>query len=52
MNGMEDEEEDGNVGNEYVNVSTEHMVKDRNCEDTEAETDDRNGEHSEIGEAE
>jgi hypothetical protein len=52
MNAMEDEEEDGNVGHEYESVSSEHVVKDANCEDTEAETDDSNGEHSETGEVE
>jgi hypothetical protein len=50
MNGMDDKEEDGNAGHEYERVSSEHEVKDGNCEDTEAETYGRNGEHSETGE--
>jgi hypothetical protein len=52
MNGMEDEEVDGNVGYEYERVRSESDVTDRNCEDTDAETDDSNGEHSDTGEAE
>jgi hypothetical protein len=49
MNGMEDEE-GGNIGHEYERMSCEHKVKNGNCEGTEAETDDRHGEHSETGE--
>jgi hypothetical protein len=41
----------GNVGSEH-RVSSECETEDGNCEDTKAETDDRNGEHSETGEGE
>jgi hypothetical protein len=44
MAGEEDEKEVWNVSNELVNVSNEWEIKDGNCEDTEAETDDWNGE--------
>jgi hypothetical protein len=43
--GREDEEE-------VMNVGSECETEDGNCEDTEAETVDRNGEQSKTGEAE
>jgi hypothetical protein len=46
LDGMEDEEEVGNVGSEHENVR-----QDGNCEDNEADTDDRIGEESKPGEA-
>jgi hypothetical protein len=35
-----------------MSVSSECDIEDGNCEDTEAETDNRNGEQSQTGEAE
>jgi hypothetical protein len=51
MNVMEDEEAVGNAGTEHESVSSEYETEDGNCEDTEAETGNRNGEHSVNGEA-
>jgi hypothetical protein len=44
MDRREDEEELQKVGNELGSVSSERDTEDVNCEDTEAETDNRNGE--------
>jgi hypothetical protein len=52
MGGREDEEGAGNVGCEHEKISSECEIEDGNCEDTEVEINDRNGEHSETGEAE
>jgi hypothetical protein len=51
MDGWEDEEEIGNKGCKHESLSSECKTEDGNCEDTEAKTDDRNGEQSETGEA-
>jgi hypothetical protein len=42
---MEDEKEVGNVGSEYGSVRSEFETGDRNCEDTLAQKDDRNGKY-------
>jgi hypothetical protein len=53
VGGREDEEEVANVGIEHESVSSEcEMTESGNCEDTEAETGDKNGEQSETDEAE
>lgn len=39
-----DEEERGNVDSEYESVSNECEKEDESCVDSEAETDNRNGE--------
>lgn len=52
MDGDKDEEEDGNVGSEYECVNHECKPVYWDCEDTEIETDDRNGEQIEMGGAE
>jgi hypothetical protein len=52
MDGGEDEKEVGNVSSEHVSVSNECEIEDGICEDTEAGTDDRNGEQSQTEEAE
>jgi hypothetical protein len=45
MDGKEDEEEVGNVGIEHKSVSIEYEITESgNCEDTEVETGDKNGE--------
>jgi hypothetical protein len=41
----------GDVGSEYESMRSE-CEKDGNCEDTEADTDERHGEHGKTGEAE
>jgi hypothetical protein len=48
MDGMNNEEEVGNTGSENKSVSSECEI-DWNCEDTEADIDDRNGEERETG---
>jgi hypothetical protein len=50
IDGGEDEKEVWNISSEHVNVSNECEIKDGSCEDTEAETDDRNGEHRQTDE--
>jgi hypothetical protein len=53
MDGREDEEEVGNVDIEHKSVSIEcEITENRNCEDTEAETGDKNGEQNETDETE
>jgi hypothetical protein len=52
INGMEDEEKVANAGSEDESVSSEYETKDVNCEVTEAEKGERNGEQSETDEAE
>jgi hypothetical protein len=37
-------EEIGNVGSEHESLSSKCEREDENCEDTEVDTDDRNGE--------
>jgi hypothetical protein len=51
MDSGEDEKEVWNDSSERVNVSNKCEINDGNCEDTEAEIDDRNGEHSQPDEA-
>jgi hypothetical protein len=51
MDGIENEEAAGNAGREHESVGSEYQREDGNCEDTEAETDNRNGEQSVNGEA-
>lgn len=48
--GMEDEEEVGCWQCEHDSVSSECGTGDGNCENTKAETYDRNGEQSATGE--
>jgi hypothetical protein len=52
MDGLEDEDEVENAGSEHDNISTECETQDGNCKDTEAETEDRNGEQNDTGEVE
>jgi hypothetical protein len=52
MDGIEDGEEIENVGRKLERFNSVCETEDGNCEDTEAETDDRNGEQSETGKAE
>jgi hypothetical protein len=52
MYGREDEEKSGNVGSEHESVSSDCETEDVNHKNTEAETDNRNGEQSGAGEAE
>jgi hypothetical protein len=44
MDGREDEKEVGNVGSEHESVSSECEIEDGSYEDTETDTDDKNGE--------
>jgi predicted Fe-Mo cluster-binding NifX family protein len=46
---MEDEAEVGNVGSEHESAGSEYDTENGNCEDIEAETEDRNGEGRERG---
>jgi hypothetical protein len=49
---QENGEEVGNVGSEMESVCSIYKTEDGNCEDIEAEADDRNDEQSETGEGE
>lgn len=42
----------GNVGSEHESLSSKCEIEDENREDTEVDTDDRNGEQRETGRAE
>jgi hypothetical protein len=46
MDGRENKEEAGDVNSEYESVSSEWETKDGSYEDTGAETDNGNWEHS------
>jgi hypothetical protein len=48
MDRREDEEEAENGGSEHESVSSECEIEGGNCEDTEAETDNKNGEIVEL----
>jgi hypothetical protein len=52
MDGREGEQDVWNVGSEHESISNGFETKDWNCENTEAETDNKNGEQSKTGEAE
>jgi hypothetical protein len=52
IDGMKGEKEVGNIGSEYETLGNECETEDQNCEDIEAETDDRNGKQVESVEAE
>jgi hypothetical protein len=51
VNGRNDGVGVGNVGIRDESASSECEAEDGHCQDTEAETNDRNGEQSKVGEA-